>query len=290
MPADFEAPPAPQLELDPSDEELLRSAKKPAPSDDEGEGDADEPEDDSELEAAGEEGEKPKKSWLKSASELKQQAEEAKREAAAAKAAFDALQERMARIEASSREREAPAPKKEASKRNPLGGSELLDIITEKGEAGLEEVISEAIESRLSAALEKQAQAIEAKFQKQNELGALVAEHRFLADPSSPSYKAALSRAQKAIGADPALAGNTEVFRMAAELARAQAEIAELKTRRKGPSSGMVGDGASEGDDFDSALPSGIEDFMKAANAFHGKTMLSRSDLRAALRGNRKVN
>lgn len=289
MPADFEAPPAPQLELDPSDEELLRSAKKPAPSDDEGEGDADEPEDDSELEAAGEEGEKPKKSWLKSASELKQQAEEAKREAAAAKAAFDALQERMARIEASNRERESPAPKKEA-KRNPLGGSELLDIITEKGEAGLEEVISEAIESRLAAALERQEKAIEARFNKQNELGALVAEHRFLADPSSPSYKAALSRAQKAIGADPALAGNTEVFRMAAELARAQAEIAELKTRRKGPSSGMVGDGASEGDDFDSALPSGIEDFMKAANAFHGKTMLSRSDLRAALRGNRKVN
>ena len=286
MPADFEAPPAPQLELDPSDEELLRSAKKPAPSDDEGEEDSEDPE--LELAPDDEEGEKPKKSWLKSASELKQQAEEAKREAAAAKAAFDALQERMARIEASNRE--APAPKKDAAKRNPLGGSELLDIITEKGEAGLEEVISEAIESRLAAALEKQAAAIEAKFQKQNELGALVAEHRFLADPNSPSYKAALSRAQKAIGADPALAGNTEVFRMAAELARAQAEIAELKTRRKGPSSGMVGDGASEGDDFDSALPSGIEDFMKAANAFHGKTMLSRSDLRAALRGNRKVN
>lgn len=269
----------PDIDIDQPDEEILTPE---AIEDDEEPREAAGADDDPEAEPEGKAKPK-KKSWLSEASELKRQAEESRTAAEEAKREAAELKARLERLERPAEKKAAPSEKK----REALSGDKLIDVLAEKGEAGLSEILDSYLSDRLAAQRESLEQEFENKFRVRDDIATLVRDHSFMSDSNSDGYKLAEAQQAAAAKRDPKLANNIEVWRMAAQNASLRLELAALKKQRKaGSSSGLVGSPAGGDDDDYVALPEEATSFMRAANAHLGKHKLTPGDIRRAMKVN----
>lgn len=262
------------IEYDESDDEVAAKAAAPddedRPSLDFATEDAD-----SDKEAPAAKPKAKRSQWLKEAAELKREAEDSRREAAE-------LRERLERLE---RGPERPAETPKAAKRDALSGDKLIDLLAEKGETGLAEIVESMVSERLANERREMETAFEQRLRVRDDVATLVQQFPFMGDSNSEGYKAALARQKQAAQRDGGLQTNLEVWRMAAEIASLRQEVSEVKKRRKGGSSGFVGAGDDDSDYV--SLPPELEGFIRNANMTLGADKLRGSDIAKAIKAGR---